>query len=77
MNHTRFLAGLALATTLSASADAPNLPGIDTAMQEMIAKNEIAGAVTVVVTKDKWVHLQCTGFADVATEKPMTPDTLF
>jgi len=29
-------------------------------MQEMIAKNEIAGAVTVVVTKDKLLHLEST-----------------
>ena len=46
-------------------------------MQEMIAKNEIAGAVTVVVTKDKILHLESTGFADVAAKRPMTPDTLF
>ena len=46
-------------------------------MQEMIAKNEIAGAVTVVVTKDKVLHLETTGFADVAAKRPMTPDTLF
>src|SRR6266487_3286457 len=43
----------------------------------MIAKNEIAGAVTLVVTKDKPLHLETTGFADVAARKPMAPDTLF
>ena len=42
-----------------------------------MAKNEIAGAVTVVVTKDKVLHLESTGFADVAAKRPMTPDTLF
>ena len=77
MNHCRFLASLALATTLSAFADAPKLPGIGAAIQEMITKNEIAGAVTIVATKDKYVHLESTGFADVATKKPMAPDTLF
>src|SRR6185503_13919100 len=41
------------------------------------AKNEIAGAVTVVVTKDRLLHLESTGFADVAAKRPMTPDTLF
>jgi CubicO group peptidase (beta-lactamase class C family) len=55
----------------------PRLPGVGAAMQEMIAKNEIAGAVTVVVNKDKILHLESTGFADVATKKPMAPDTLF
>src|SRR6185503_10011949 len=41
------------------------------------AKNEIAGAVTVVVTKDRILHLESTGFADVDAKRPMTPDTLF
>src|SRR5438046_231684 len=75
------LANLALAAALCAAlpafADGPKLPGIGAAVQEMIAKNEIAGAVTVVVTKDKLLHLESTGFADVAAKKPMTPDTLF
>ena len=47
MNHCRFLAGLALTTTLSAFADAAKLPGIGAAMQELIAKNEIAGTVGI------------------------------
>ncbi len=46
-------------------------------MREMIAKNEIAGSVTVVVTKNKVLHLESDGYADVAAKKPMTPDTLF
>jgi CubicO group peptidase (beta-lactamase class C family) len=53
------------------------LPGVGAAMQEMVAKNEIAGAVTVVVAKDKLLHLETTGLADVAAKRPMTPDTLF
>src|SRR5439155_19797775 len=67
----------ALCAALSAFADGPKLPGIGAAMQEMVAKNEIAGAVTVVVKKDKVLHLESTGFADVAAKRPMTPDTLF
>jgi CubicO group peptidase (beta-lactamase class C family) len=67
----------ALCAALPAFADGPKLPGIGAAMQEMIAKNEIAGAVTVVVKKDKVLHLESTGFADVAAKRPMTPDTLF
>lgn len=46
-------------------------------MEAVIAKNEITGSVTVVVTKEKTLHLESTGFADVATKRPMTPDTLF
>src|SRR5690349_15059465 len=65
-----------LATVLSTIA-APKLPGIDAAMQEMIAKNEIAGAVTAVVSKGKILHLQTHGMANVAEKKPMKEDTLF
>ena len=70
-----FCAALCLAR--SAFADEPTLPGIGAAMQEMVAKNEIAGAVTVVVAKDKVLHIESTGLADVAAKRPMTPDTLF
>ena len=59
------------------AADPPRLPGIGAAMQKMIAGNEIAGAVTVVVSKDRILHLESTGFADLAAQRPMTPDTLF
>lgn len=77
MNRRSVLPSLALATSLSAFAAPPKLPGIGAAMQAMIAKNEISGAVTVVVTKDKVVHFECTGLAEVAANRPMMPDTLF
>ncbi|MCI0535593.1 MAG: beta-lactamase family protein, partial [Verrucomicrobiales bacterium] len=66
-----------LCTALPAFAAAPKLPGIGTAMQEMVEKKEIAGAVTVVVTKNKLLHRESTGLADLAAKRPMTPDTLF
>jgi len=66
-----------LAALTPAVAAAPKLPGVGAAMEEMIAKNEIAGAVTAVVAKNKVLHLESTGFADVASKRPMTPDTLF
>lgn len=73
----RLIASAVLWFAAAAFADDPKLPGIGTAMQEMIAKNEIAGAVTMVVSKDKVLHLECTGLADVASNKAMAPDTLF
>ena len=80
--HLRYLpAFLALSAALflarSTFADEPMLPGVGAAMQEMVAKNEIAGAVTVVIAKDKRLHLESTGLADVAAKRAMTPDTLF
>jgi CubicO group peptidase (beta-lactamase class C family) len=91
MSSCRLTVVLALAATLTAFAQErtlpnvaptisnvePKLPGIGTAMEEMIAKNEIAGAITVVVTKDKVLHFETTGLADVAAKRPMTPDRLF
>jgi CubicO group peptidase (beta-lactamase class C family) len=58
-------------------AEPPVLPRVGAAMRNMIEKKEIAGAVTMVVTKDKVLHLECTGYADVAAQKPMTPETVF
>lgn len=60
-----------------ASFGAPNVPAIDAAMREKVGEKEIAGAVTVVVSKDKVLHAGAVGHADVAAGKPMTKDTLF
>ena len=68
---------LAFSTTLTAVGQAAKLPGVDTAMRDMIAKHEIAGAVTAVVTRDAVLHLDAAGFADLAAKRPMTLDTLF
>ena len=81
MHSFRLVSAVALVAHVclasSSIAEEPKLPGIGSAMQEMVAKNEIAGSVTVVVGKDKVLHTEATGFADVAAKKPMTPDTVF
>ena len=77
MSTLRLSVILALFATLTASAQDPKVPGIGAAMQGMIAKHEVAGAVTVVVTKSRVLHLEATGFADVAAKRPMAADTLF
>ncbi|HVY69420.1 MAG TPA: serine hydrolase domain-containing protein [Verrucomicrobiae bacterium] len=77
MNPARFLFTFSVAVVITALAEEPRLPGVGAAMQAMVEKNEVAGAVTVVVNKSKIVHLETTGFADVAAHKPMSPDTLF
>jgi CubicO group peptidase (beta-lactamase class C family) len=70
-----------LLTTLSVTApvlaDAPRLPGIGAAMQQVIDQKEIAGAVTVVVRSNRVLHLESTGLADIAANRPMTPETVF
>jgi CubicO group peptidase (beta-lactamase class C family) len=78
MYPTRLLSPLVLAALFApAFAAAPKLSGIGAAMQEKINQKEISGAVTVVMTKDKIVHLESTGYADLATRRPIAPDSLF
>src|SRR5207248_8833590 len=46
-------------------------------MDECIREGKISGAVTLIATKDKVIHLAATGKADIAANRPMEPDTLF
>jgi CubicO group peptidase (beta-lactamase class C family) len=59
------------------SPPAPTLPTINAAMKICTDSKEIAGAVTMIVSHDRIRHLGATGFADIATQRPMTNDTLF
>ena len=63
--------------THSAFAAEPTLPGVGAEMGTMVSRNEVSGAVTMVVTKDKVLHLESTGLADMASKRQMTPDTIF
>jgi len=46
-------------------------------MQEMIAKNEVPGAVTVVVSRDGVTHLGVAGHAEAAKKRPLRKDSIF
>jgi CubicO group peptidase (beta-lactamase class C family) len=50
---------------------------IPRALKPFIDQNEIAGAVTLFVTRDKVVDLQATGDANIADHAPMKSDALF
>lgn len=82
MHPRRFMAALVLPVSLLAgcvapTASAPKLPGIGDTMQQMINKKEIAGSVTLVVSRDQVLHQETTGYANVADKKPMAPDSIF
>jgi CubicO group peptidase (beta-lactamase class C family) len=77
MTFSRLALVVVLSTTLVASGQAPRLSGIAAAMQEMIAAQEITGAVTAAVNGQGVLHLDALGLADVAAKRPMTPDTVF
>ena len=46
-------------------------------MRQFVDEREVAGAVTLVATPDRIVHLDATGMADIGNSKPMRPDTIF
>jgi CubicO group peptidase (beta-lactamase class C family) len=71
------LAPLAFAFALPLLAAEPKLPGVTAAIQPSLDAHDIAGAVTLVIAKDKTVHFETHGFADVATQRPLTADTMF
>jgi CubicO group peptidase (beta-lactamase class C family) len=52
-------------------------PTIRAAIEKFIDAQDISGAVTVVVAKDKVLALDTIGLADIANKKPMEPNTLF
>ncbi len=66
-----------LSFALVARSAPPQLPGVGAAMQRAIDQQVIAGAVTVVVSKDAVLHLQATGLADVASATALQTDTVF
>ncbi|MEY4938534.1 MAG: Esterase EstB [Verrucomicrobiota bacterium] len=81
MHPERFLValcGIALAApAFLFAASPPRLPGVGAVLQQMVDRKEIAGAVTLVVSADKILHQETTGFADIAAQKPMQPDAQF
>jgi CubicO group peptidase (beta-lactamase class C family) len=75
MNPQRYLWLLSVPFVVSCAAH--RIAGVTAAMQKAIADGEISGAVTVVTTKDKVLHQEATGLANIERKKPMTPDSLF
>jgi CubicO group peptidase (beta-lactamase class C family) len=68
---------LCLLPLLVCSCAAPKFQGVNTAMQAAVSAGDLSGVVTVVTTKDKIVHLQATGLANIAKDEPMRNDSLF
>jgi CubicO group peptidase (beta-lactamase class C family) len=56
---------------------APAVSAIADRLGEYIAAKEIAGAVTLVATPDRVLHLGATGNADLAAGEPMRTDAIF
>jgi CubicO group peptidase (beta-lactamase class C family) len=80
MKTTLRLAVLLVALPLllpRAAADDTPPKNIAAALQPFVDRHALAGAVTLVADKDQVLGVETVGFADVANQTPMKPDTLF
>jgi CubicO group peptidase (beta-lactamase class C family) len=50
---------------------------ISRVLQPYVDRHELAGAVTLVASKDKILSLEAVGYTDIGVRKPMRTDTLF
>ncbi len=80
---TSLTALIAAATLLCSSGCAtrcskpPAIHTVSEAIRPYIEQQEISGAVAMVVTPDQILHLDTLGMADIANQRPATPDTLY
>ena len=72
--RTIWFISILLASPLVVSSATPKLPGVGAAMQSAVEARDLSGAVTVVVTKDKVLHCEATGQANLARNEPMRAD---
>jgi CubicO group peptidase (beta-lactamase class C family) len=77
----RLITVLLLMTALWARGDASwaagDSKGIAAQLQPFVDSHTLAGAVTLVATKDRVLTIEAVGFADIAAQKPMTTDAIF
>ena len=71
--------GLLLAAFLfpSGALAADKFAAIPVALQQLVNSNEIPGAVALVATKDRVLHLSAVGHSDLATGRKLKPDDVF
>jgi CubicO group peptidase (beta-lactamase class C family) len=69
--------GLLLAQTANSQDAAPANAKIRQTVERFVGDHEIAGAVTLVATPNRIVHLDAVGQANVATNQSMRPDAIF
>lgn len=55
----------------------PEIEAITERMRTFVAAGEIVGAVTWIGTPERILHHSCVGLADLASQRPMAPDTVF
>ncbi len=69
--------GLAACQQSAESENPPAISAIAERLRPFVDNREISGAVTLVATPERIVHLGMIGKADIGEGKPMRPDTIF
>lgn len=62
---------------VTAAAEGVETDAIQSYMQPLVNNGTIAGAVTLVATKDRTVYLKATGYRDLDARSPMPADAMF
>ena len=70
------LLGLAAWLGAEPARGGDSFAAVASAMQECVAKQEAAGVVTLIATRDKVLDLQAAGWADIAAKAPMRTDAI-
>src|SRR5689334_19096942 len=68
---------LALLLVSAARADDVTAGGLASSVESFVQKQELAGAVMLVASREKVLAADAVGFADIARQKKMTPDAIF
>ena len=76
---TCLLAVIQVPSTLSSAQTPPaaSPKGVASSLQPFVDNHVLAGAVTLVASKEKILSLEAVGYAEIAAKKPMRTDNLF
>lgn len=77
MHSLRFSLRALLILISCAKLSAIEPASVAAVLQPFVDRHTLAGAVTLVATKDKVLDVGAVGFADIEANKPMTPDAIF
>jgi CubicO group peptidase (beta-lactamase class C family) len=79
MNRQHLITSLVTAAVCLSTLSAPaaELSSVSAALQPFVESHSLAGAVTLVASKDKVMDVSAVGYADVAAKKPMETGDLF
>lgn len=73
VSHLATLAATCCLVCQPLAAESP----IHAALEPFVESHTLAGAVTLVASPDKILEVDCIGYANIESKKPMTEDTLF